>query len=270
MNEALLEDWLVGLRKKAGLTPAQIEEMTKIPLRVLQAMERGEFDLLPTLVHARAFCVAYARACGADEAQIQARLASGFSAGGETAKVAPKVPKESATPRFAEWRRKAGEIVQRVLKLKAWIKVLAAVVLLLGLWLLLRPRPALNPEDQNSAGAGPAGAALSLSATAAAPVELSLRSRRTCWVVLEIDGKRLPTLTLEPNKRERFKVQSRAVMLAGNIGAVRVWWNGENIGYFGELGERMNGIVFEAGKAWRKDPSADLALPPGVPSKTSP
>jgi hypothetical protein len=86
-------------------------------------------------------------------------------------------------------------------------------------------------------------------------------------VVLQVDGKRLPTILLEPNVKEQWQVKGKAVMMAGNIGAVRVWWRGENLGYFGELGERMNGVVFEAGQPWRKDSSQDLALPPGVPSQ---
>jgi hypothetical protein len=108
---------------------------------------------------------------------------------------------------------------------------------------------------------------MSSSASVQVGEALDLRSRRPCWVVLEIDGKRLPTIFLEPEVRERWTVMTKAVMLAGNIGAVRVWWRGENLGYFGELGDRMNGIVFEPGKAWRKDGTENLALPPGVPSQ---
>jgi len=60
-------------------------------------------------------------------------------------------------------------------------------------------------------------------------------------------------------------VGEKAVLLAGNIGALRVWWRGDNLGYLGELGQRANAIVFERGKAPRSDKNAALALPSGVP-----
>jgi transcriptional regulator with XRE-family HTH domain len=102
----------------------------------------------------------------------------------------------------------------------------------------------------------------------AAPVaatSLILRARRPCWLVLEIDGQRLPTITMQDGDKRAWPVTQRAVLLAGNIGALRVWWRGDNLGYLGELGSRANGMVFEPGHAFRTDKAAKLALPAGVP-----
>jgi hypothetical protein len=60
-------------------------------------------------------------------------------------------------------------------------------------------------------------------------------------------------------------MKERAILLAGNVGALRVWWRGDNLGYLGELGQRANGMVFERGKAPRQDKGMSLALPSGVP-----
>ena len=103
---------------------------------------------------------------------------------------------------------------------------------------------------------------------AAAPLpttELTLRARRSCWLVLQIDGQRLPTITLQDGDKRSWPVSQKAVLLAGNIGALRVWWRGDNLGYLGELGSRANGLVFEPGKSFRTDKGAHLALPAGVP-----
>lgn len=118
----------------------------------------------------------------------------------------------------------------------------------------------------NSPGPAPAVAAAASADAALAPTtELVLRARRPCWLVLEIDGERLPTVTLQDGDKLRWPVKQRAKLLAGNVGALRVWWRGDNLGYLGELGVRANALVFDRGKAPRMDQSQALALPPGVP-----
>jgi hypothetical protein len=84
-------------------------------------------------------------------------------------------------------------------------------------------------------------------------------------LVLELDGQRLPTMTLQDGDKLNWSVSRRAVLLAGNVGALRIWWQGENLGYLGELGQRANALVFEPGKAPRLDPSSALKLPAGIP-----
>jgi hypothetical protein len=105
----------------------------------------------------------------------------------------------------------------------------------------------------------------SVAADAPAPAQLVLRARRQCWLVLQIDGQRLPTVILQDGDKRSWPVSQKAVLLAGNIGALRVWWRGDNLGYLGELSRQANGVVFEPGKAFRIDKGANLALPAGVP-----
>jgi hypothetical protein len=102
-------------------------------------------------------------------------------------------------------------------------------------------------------------------AAPAPATQLVLRARRPCWLVLQIDGQKLPTVTLEEGEKRSWPVTQKAVLLAGNVGALRVWWRGDNLGYLGELGSRQNGLTFEAGKAFHVDHGHDLPLPAGVP-----
>lgn len=280
MNE--LSSWLAVLRKESKLSLAQLSEKTKIIARHLEALEKGDFAALPTAVHGRAFALAFARACGADEEEALEKVASGFPVAAvknETSVDAPRVPgrfgrkpqdiaKPEPEPVAPAEAAPEPEEASSPLPWKLWSLVAAAslafLFLIHGTVSWVRSSTAPKPEAVPAA-AEPVSSTASI---AEAPAdELALRSRRPCWVLLVIDGKRLPVIFLEPDKRERFLVKQKAVMLAGNIGAVRVWWRNDNLGYFGELGDRMNGIVFENGKPWRKDPSEDLALPPGVPSK---
>jgi hypothetical protein len=121
------------------------------------------------------------------------------------------------------------------------------------------------PAQPGKAGVPAVAAAAAETAPAAAAMKLTLRARRPCWLVLEIDGQKLPTITLEDGDKRSWDVNSKAVLLAGNLGALRVWWNNDNMGYLGELGQRSNGLVFEPGKMPRTDKNSALPLPAGVP-----
>ena len=124
------------------------------------------------------------------------------------------------------------------------------------------------PLNSTTEKNGP-GSATALSQAAETPAlpstPLVLRARRSCWLVLQIDGQRLPTITMQEGDKLTWAVKQKAVLLAGNIGALRVWWRGDNLAYLGELGSRANGLLFEPGKAVRVDKSSNLTLPAGVP-----
>jgi hypothetical protein len=288
-----LASWLVLQRREAKMSLAALSEKTKIMVKHLEALEQGDLAALPTLVHARAFALAYARGCGADEDEALRRVAEALSpkkeapegpaqakgkaAGGAKAaalglKAAAALPVSEAAPSAAPvpaapepWGGSSQKLPWKTWSLVAASSV-AFLLLLHGVVSCVRGATAKAPAPLAAPVETPAPQDLSPTVNAV-PEELALRAKRPCWVALVIDGKRLPVVFLEPDKRERWMVGQKAVLLAGNIGAVRVWWRGDNLGYFGELGERMNGVVFEAGKPWRKDPSEDLALPPGVPSQ---
>lgn len=277
MTPVTLGLWLEARRQEAGLSLDELASRTKIHGRFLDALERGDEGSLPTKVHARAFALAYAKACGAGEEEAARRVREAFpnapavvpaQAGAAAAKPAGKKaePEKAAEPDVA-----ADLVLQPEESLWPWKQWLAiAALAVLGLWGL---KSLLKPKGPGSAAGAPAAPApQSLSATAEAlpapqAEELSLRARRPCWVVLEIDGLRLPTVLLEPDKKETWKVSQKAVVLFGNVGAVRVWWRGQNLDYLGALGARKNGVVFELGQAWIEDPDQALALPPGVPEK---
>jgi hypothetical protein len=147
-------------------------------------------------------------------------------------------------------------------------------------WRLHRAQALLNPAAPPPIPGAPAGAAAAAAGPATAPAAaataaaeaaqalpatgLTLRARRPCWLVLEVDGQRLPTVTMKDGDKLNWSVRQRAVLLAGNVGALRVWWHGDNLGYLGELDHRANAIIFEPGHEPRFDKSAALKLPPGV------
>jgi cytoskeletal protein RodZ len=66
---ALLPD-LAGLRATRGLSLEEIARATRITLRYLEAIERGEFEKLPGGVYNINYIRQYARAAGCDEAML--------------------------------------------------------------------------------------------------------------------------------------------------------------------------------------------------------
>ncbi len=293
-----LAAFLSAARKASRLSLAQIAERTKVQTRFLEALETGDIAALPSPAHMRAFTLAYARACGADEAQGLVLLAQAL---GKSA--APSLPRDDGTPLVVPKlssvakpqtleREKPLNAVPNPIQpgasaagpkpLPRWGLVLAMSVAvgltLLGLRFAIEStrrwretvtqavqKPVALAQTQANPIAKDTPQDIAPAAAISIDNELVLRARRPSWLVLEIDGQRLPTVMLEESEKRRWPVKQRAVLLAGNIGALRVWWGGQNLGYLGELGQRSNGLVFEVNQAWRKDPTVKLALPAGVP-----
>jgi cytoskeletal protein RodZ len=65
---------LKAAREAAGLTLAQIAASTRIPVRMLELLEAGNFAALPGRTYATGFTRSYARAVGLDEEQLAAAV----------------------------------------------------------------------------------------------------------------------------------------------------------------------------------------------------
>lgn len=90
-------------REMKGLTVAEVQERTRISAHYLEAMEQGEYNLLPTPVHARGFLRNYARFLDLDPEPLLERYeankngrppasSSQASAGSETFTSRPEQP----------------------------------------------------------------------------------------------------------------------------------------------------------------------------------
>lgn len=65
---------LRAAREGAGLSLAQMSDRTKIPARMLQLMEAGDFAALPARTYATGFTRSYSRALGLDEREFVAAV----------------------------------------------------------------------------------------------------------------------------------------------------------------------------------------------------
>jgi cytoskeletal protein RodZ len=72
MNEEKSVLGLATIRQNRGITLQQIAESTKISIRSLEAIERGEFQKLPGGIYNTSYIRQYARAIDYDEGELLA------------------------------------------------------------------------------------------------------------------------------------------------------------------------------------------------------
>ena len=72
MNE--IGDLLRRTREAQGLTLEEISDMTKISVRYLEAIESGDYSVIPAKVYAQGFIRNYANVLGLDGAELSARF----------------------------------------------------------------------------------------------------------------------------------------------------------------------------------------------------
>lgn len=65
-----LGHYLKEKRKEKGMSLEEIQEITKIRKRYLEAIEKGEYNVLPGVFYARAFIKSYAEAVGLDPDEV--------------------------------------------------------------------------------------------------------------------------------------------------------------------------------------------------------
>ncbi len=108
------------LREAAGMDLNDIGTRTRIPLRHLEAIERGEYSALPSPTYALGFTRSYARAVGTDEAPLIAQLRQEL--GRQDPKAGGNMPYEPVDP---------SRVPSRLL---AWTAAVLALVLAIGYW----------------------------------------------------------------------------------------------------------------------------------------
>ncbi len=108
------------LREAAGLDLNDVGTKTRIPLRHLEAIERGDYAALPSPTYALGFTRSYARAVGADDAPLIVQLREDL--GREDPMAHGHMPYEPADPSRVPGR------------LLAWTAAALALVLAIGYW----------------------------------------------------------------------------------------------------------------------------------------
>ena len=254
-------------RTRQGLTPEDIAQRTKIPVRSLEAIEAEAFDRLPGVVFTRNFVRLYAVDLKLDpEAQI-ARL--------------PKFDLDSAPlpdpPRTYQRRGTWDPRVKAAVMSTVWLLVAGGAGT--GAWYyynnygrhLVTPvaaapppaspsMPVSTPPAPQPTAPQPAAPEQQPAQTAQAgpqiqngpidsnrPVQVVLTARDVVWVQVSADGRTAFVGTLRPNDTRTIAADDQVKVLMGNAGGLDISLNGKTLDPLGTKGQTRTVRLTAAG-----------------------
>lgn len=248
---------LRAARLAAGLDLSDIAGRTRVPLRHLEAIERGDYGALPAATYATGFTRAYARTLEMDEVALVNDLRGELQ---HIAEAPEYQPYEAADP---------ARVPPRWL---AWGGVAAALVVLavFGWWYSTRlalPAPAPEIAAMEGPVAAP-GSSTGGAPVAAAPAPSTgpvvLTATQPVWLRI-YDATDTRLFEKEMAQGERYEVPANAnqpMILTGRPDALQVTVNGQAIPPLGDGKRSISGVVLTAeALAARAAPPAPATVP---------
>jgi cytoskeletal protein RodZ len=236
-----LGEQLRRAREAQGLSIEQIEEITLINARHLEAIERGALNTLPR-PYIRAFVREYASVVGLDPAEVL----KGFDDREAERMRQEPAPRQGPDP---EPEAPRGELVAtRVLGSSAVRIAGVATVLVLGAVALVflnerstapavREIPFGTVVKENEARSAPSQQ--TAPAPAPAPTDsltLSVVVTDTLWMQVTVDDGTVREYLARPGFRASWKARDRFIVTVGNIGAATWTLNGSRLGTLRKTG----------------------------------
>jgi cytoskeleton protein RodZ len=225
---ATVGEKLRAAREAQKLELSEIANLTRIPLRHLEAIEQSNFASLPSVTYAMGFAKSYARAVGADEVAIGRELRAEI--GDRTERPAPPPSYD-----FDERSRMPPSGI-------VWVGVIVAILVVIGgaLWygtnLFRGGAPTENTIPIDNLSADPGNVATA--APAPAPIaggQVTLVAIDTAWIrVTDANGKRL--FEKEMAAGERYDVPAdadRPQVRTGRPDRIQVLLNGSTVAPLG-------------------------------------
>ena len=241
-------------RTRLGLTLEEAERSTRIRAFYLEALERGELDLLPSPVQARGFLHNYASYLGLDSQAILQRYSEVLSSQrtGPFRRARLSELPTRPTVRVRTRRFSADLVVASI----ASVAVLAVLIGGFGrLAASLRERnqtasafliPTFTPRPEQTNPPGPppaAGAAetptppVPIEPGLSGVVDLRLLVEKRGLVIVEVDGREVYRGRPTPGELLEFQGDELVKVTTGNGGGLRAYFRGEDQGLLGELDE---------------------------------
>lgn len=228
-----LGDTLRERRAALGITLEQAEASTRIRARLLEALEKGEYDRLPAPGYVKGYVSSYARYLELDPLPLLALYKGESGTSGSQDLNLPQI-NEAVVP----------SAQQHAMPWKAGIAALLIIALLsLSIWAVTRiwggpeptpPEPAV-PSAQTSATAEPTDTPSAVQdaspATEVLPFTLEVRvsAEGASWLRITIDGLNAYEGTLTGGQSKTFEVSSSASVRVGKPDLVTVLRDGEAV-----------------------------------------
>lgn len=276
-------------RELISLTLDEVERHTKLRAIFVKALEEGSFENLPSPVQTRGMLLNYATFLDLDVDAILLRFADVLQA--------RRHEKYAETPR----EKIQTQVNASIPFLRTYLAgdflfgtVMIAVLVALGIWGVGRlvsvqaekppqvplmvdvlgdlSSPTPSPEfgvDPSLPTVTPSLDALLLSPVAPAPlananVTVSVFALERVFVRISVDGSIAFEGRMAPGEVKVFEADDQVVILTGNASALRITYNGQDLGLMGGVGEVVSRVYLETGVV---TPTATI---PPTPTNTPP
>lgn len=232
------------LEKAWSLTDT--EEVTKIQVRYIQALEDEKYEILPGTTYVKGYLRTYAKQLGLDSDEIMAIYKASMTSEPETVLEPPHM-----------------SIKSRPLWIRPTIVGIIAVVMI-GLAIgvvdwnhpreqlkttqdITSPLPSAPPKtESNTPSTSAPVASNSVNAVAATQDGLTaqLVFTQPCWVVVQVDGQPSFQGTFASGTSKEVKATSKIELVSvGNAGGLSVTLNGRALPSLGKAGEVLHNVI---------------------------
>jgi len=261
-------------RELISLTLDEVERHTKLRTVFVKALEEGQLDKLPSPVQTRGMLANYAAFLDLDTDTILLRFADFLQA--------QRYEKYVETPR----EKIQTQVVTSMPLLRSFIAgdlifgvLMIAMLAALAIWgvgrLIIKPSQSAQatapsivevlggtalptptvdvtfvPVNDNSFSTSVAGAVNPLDAPTSATnanVAVSVFAVERVFVRISVDGKIAFEGRLAPRETKLFEADNQVVVLTGNAAALRISYNGRDLGLMGTVGEVVNRVYLISG-----------------------
>lgn len=266
MDFAQLGQHLKQRRLERQISLTDIGAETRINNKFLEAMEEGNFSILPS-TYVRAFLREYALAVGLNPQDILLAYTDAVKArSAEPKEPSPESRRVSTTGGPAGNQHPASPFSPFSLPLGRTLlgtgTLIAAVIVAI---ILANSDPAPDPSDpateipfdrvvrESEAAVVPprdtSSVAIRPPASANTPdsLRLEMTTSDSVWMSILIDGKRSEEYLFSPNRRRTWVAEKQFTLTMGNAGGATFTLNGRNLGVLGRRGAVIrNTVISEA------------------------
>jgi cytoskeleton protein RodZ len=253
------------MREAAGLDLNDVGTKTRIPLRHLEAIERGDYAALPSPTYALGFTRSYARAVGADDAPLIMQLREDL--GREDPMARGEMPYEPTDPARVPGR------------LLAWTAAALALILAVGYWTwrsnywgpdAVTPVPTKTPSVPPVVATTNAPPQAAPIAAPPATGEVVLTATAPVWLRI-YDASKTKLFEKEMAIGERYIVPANAnnpMILTGRPDGLKVTVGGSEVAPLGTAEKSIKDVGVSAAALAARAPvvAAPAAVAPTAPS----
>jgi cytoskeleton protein RodZ len=242
-------------RLRKDLSLEQISRETKISARLLEAIEKDRFELLPGGVFAKSFVRQYARFLGLDEEEMAAEMEKVVNPAGDLPSFTnPPAAPGFKIPRIVAWEGSGRSNTSVLPALASMVAVMLVCSAVYAWWQRSR-RPAAAPAQIAATPRAPAAAPKAAenrpetaeSANPAAVLQVSLTADADDWLKVETDGKIVMSDVLHPSQVKTFAAVDALRIRIGDAGSLQMTVNGKPAGPLGPKGQVRNVEVTREG-----------------------